>query len=418
MSHTLNDTIDAQPLVSILPRADIPKYDKYIVEQHYSTITPTYGGPFSYETTQDITFEFDSQNELLDLSRSYIEFELVSLGATSCLEGDAHTLFSRMTYSTDRGVELQDCEGYNIKHAIEKHAVVGSDFCNTHWQDWSDNFIKDEASKTQLVADTAYKMTIIPDMPLVAEQKILHLPVLGGLKLRLTCEQWQNVVSSAHASATGYKIQNVKYHLHLIKVNEEFLGKLRKSVAQGQLIYNFSDYEFVKNEDCSGAVNNIKLSPQVASAFGVLARFIKSADIGATGDKYVTKSQYPTALTEAYLQIGSDEYPRGKIVNEYQAYESLLDLVALRHDGQSENMLSRAKWIATDATSTFAATPMFILGINLAGMGGINDGISTYGARPQLIVKNTLISDLLVDVFIFHSRTILFKSDLNHSPMV
>jgi hypothetical protein len=415
--QALNDVVDLQAPVSILAKADIPKHDKYIVEQHYSTIYPTNAGPFSYTGTQDVIFEFDSQNELLDMSRSYVEFEYVSLGATVCLDADAHSVFSRMTLGTERDIVLQDCPGYNIRHTAEKINSVGADFCNTHWQDWSDNLIKDESAKTQLVASTAYRMTLIPDMPIVAQQKILHLPVLGGLRYTLTCEQWENIVSSAHASATGYQIQNVKYHLFLIKVDNEYLGKLRQAVAQGELIYNFADYQFVKNEDYTGAVNNIKLSPQVASLFGVLARFVLSADIGDKSKKYLTKSQLPTALTEAYLQIGSEEYPRGRLVNTSQCYESILDLMALRHDGQAETLQTRAKWIAADANSTFAATPTFFLGINLAGLAGMNDGVSTYGARPQLIVKNTTMA-VLADVFLFHSRTILFQSDLAHKIAV
>lgn len=100
----LNDVIDLQAPVSIVPKADIPKHDKYIVEQHYFTIYPTNAGPFSYTGTQDVVFEFDSQNELLDMSRSYVEFEFVSLGATVCLDADAHSVFSRMTLGTERDI--------------------------------------------------------------------------------------------------------------------------------------------------------------------------------------------------------------------------------------------------------------------------------------------------------------------------
>ena len=159
-------------------------------------------------------------------------------------------------------------------------------------------------------------------------------------------------------------------------------------------------------------MNNIKLSPQVASLFGVLAGFVLSADIGDKSKKsyQVSITNY---LTEAYLQIGSEEYPRGRLVNTSQCYESILDLMALRHDGQAETLQTRAKWIAADANSSFAATPTFFLGINLAGLAGLNDGVSTYGARPQLIVKNTSLA-CLADVFLFHSRTILFQSDLAH----
>lgn len=415
--NLVNQQVDAR----IVPQSQILKHDKYILSERVIQRTAKDAGPWTFDGTNTITFELDSPNELVDLSKSYFEFDVaMGTGTTGAIDGDAHSLFNRVTISNGYGVKLQDIEEYAIKHATEKINSVGADFCARQMADFSDNFTLSDAGKvsTNQITATATRMSIIPDMPIIEHVKVLPLPVLGGLKLEFVLTDDEDVLSGADASTSKVEISNVKYKFHMIRVDDEYLGKLRQAVQSGQYVMSFPDVNVAKGEDVSLTSNSVRLNTNVGSVIGVLARFHLSGDKATYNKKYLTKSQYIPTLTDAHLQIGSDTYPNQVINGWVPAYEQLQEMFGTRMDGSAESLQTRAKYIASDTNTDFAAVPTFHIGIPLTSF-GLADGVNTVSVRPELIVAcSSAVSNLRADVFTYFARHVKLASDFIHRVLV
>jgi hypothetical protein len=421
MPNAYNDNlVNQQVSASIMPQSMIEKHDKYVIGERVIQRTARDAGPFKFDGTNTIHIDLDSPNELVDLSKSYLEFDVsLAVGTTGQIDGDAHSFFNRVTLSNGYGVELQDIREYASKHLAEKFNSVGADFCARSMADFSDNITLSDSGKlsTNNMTTTATKMSIVLDLPIVQQVKILPLPVVGGLHFQLNLTDDEDVFCGG-GSTHRYQISNVKYKFHMIRVDEEYLGKLRQAVAQGQYILSFPDVITAHGEDVSATTNSVPLGINVTSFIGLLARFYLSGDAGAHDTKYLSKSQYIPTLTDIHLQLGSDQYPNQPIDSWVSAYEQLQELFATRLDGSAESLQTRAKYIASDTDTDYAAVPSFHIGIPLTSF-GLSDGVNTVNLRPTFnIACSSAVSTLRTDVYMFYARHILLKPDLIHVVMV
>ena len=286
------------PLRLIKPSAII-KDDAMISDDiTWLQIQPTDGGPYGFESNGTILFKFDSNTSYIDMSRSTIEYDLVNLGATAAkLDGNAHTPFSRIQLRTKYGCQLDDDAGYNARVLMERQMTVGQEYCNTHWTEFDDNLITAEASKHTFTstASTNLHFCIIPALNVIKQEKILPLPLLGGLELELTMESSPNMSSGPDESVGLWQVKNVKYNLCLIPVVPEFIAEQRLAMRKGKgPVLNYARPYHIAAKKWDATANSLAISRGVSSATAILGRFYLSGDVSKNAKRYLTKSQYPS----------------------------------------------------------------------------------------------------------------------------
>ena len=130
-------------------QSGIVKDDAYIPDEYtFIQIQPDGGGAsFGFESNQTVLFKFDSQTSYVALSRSTVEFDIVNLGATSAkLDGNAHSVFSRVQLRSKYGVVIDDDQGYNARVLMERQMTTGAEYTASHWEELSDNLNTAEVS--------------------------------------------------------------------------------------------------------------------------------------------------------------------------------------------------------------------------------------------------------------------------------
>src|SRR5690242_9659590 len=127
MSSSRNEQlVNAVVPFHLEPQENVVRDDLGVATDSYFTqIYPQDGGNYSGEGMNVITFHLDSSHCALDLSRSTIEYNLMSTSGTAKLDGDAHSAFSRVRLMTKGGsVILEQRDFYNLQHAMEQVVSV------------------------------------------------------------------------------------------------------------------------------------------------------------------------------------------------------------------------------------------------------------------------------------------------------
>ena len=414
MSTQYNDNlVNLQCPFNLVPTTEIIKDDKYIDGNvYFNQIYPQESGPYAYEKQRVATFWMDSSTSAVDLLNSTIEMDVASTGTTGLLlDGDAHSLFARVRLLTKAGVVFEDSVGYNVRHSMEKVMSVGKEFCNTHFDDAGDNMLLDESAKTVIGSASPLHLEFVPDLSFIHLCKVLHLPATGGMALELTFDDSRNCISTQSNSAT-ISVSNLKYNLRMVPLSKEYIDKLRIASSRGELIYNFnSTYQQV----APWAQSNNALSIQygVKSGNALLARWYLSTDATNASTKYIQKSQYLTGFTSIQLQHGAEFIPRQAIQSNTGAYKSTLQMFNLLNDGDASNLITRSNYSAVDANSTFASTPLFIVGVQLSNA-NMHTGISLQDSPLYLRTLNTAISNLYCQCWLYYSVAVQVMPDGGH----
>ena len=287
-----SNLVNVQAPFKLIPTQEILKDDKYIDgDAFFQQIYPQESAPYAYELQRQATFWLDSPNCALDMLNSTIEMDVktVAVGNTGFLDNDAHCLFARVRLLTKSGVVFEDVVGYNTKHIAEKVCSVGQEFCNTHWEDGSDNILITEASKVAVSSIATQHMEFVPDLSFIQMCKVLHLPVTGGMALELTFDDSRNVFSTISAAA-ALSITNLKYNMRMIPLTTDYIDKLRVAVSRGELLYNFNCvYRQVAPWNQSN--NALSIQYGVKSANALLCRWYLSTDVVNGAVRYQQKSQ-------------------------------------------------------------------------------------------------------------------------------
>lgn len=413
-----DDLVHTQISADLIPPSQIIKHDKYVISERVIQRTPRDGGPWAFDGTNTIHIDLDSPNEVVDLSKSYLMFDVVlSTGTTAIIDGDAHSFFRQVSIGNGYGIDFQTIPMYAEKHLAEKHNSVGADFCARSFSDFSDNITTADASRNQLTT-TATKMSLVLDMPFVQQVKYVPLKAAGGLHFQLQLQDDEDVLAGANTSGAKYQIQNVRYRFHMIRVQQEYLAKVDEAVRNGQFVWTFADVIGQHGEACAATTNSIPIGANVSSAIGLLAQFYLSGDAGTYNKKYLSKSQYIPTLTDCHVQAGSDTYPHQPIDGWVSAYDQLQELFNMRLDGTSESLQTRQKYLASDTNTDFAAVPSFHIGVPFTQF-GLSDGINTVNLRPVFNLScDSAVSNLRVNLWVFYARHILLKPSLIHTIMV
>ena len=296
---------------------------------------------------------------------------------------------------------MEDVQFAPVVNAAETVCTASAVNCTQNWKSWQDGAPLAEASKTQVTA-TAQYVELPINLTMAKIQKILHLPITGGVKIELTFAPDLDALSSSDSATPRLSITNLKLNCRLIPMTADYIQELRKKAASGQLLYN-TEGTYVENIIWNQANNSFQINFPMKSAHSFLARFYLSGDVNTQNKKYLGKSQYLTAFTSIQLQHGSDAYPTNAIDNPFTAYKYLQELFNIHNDTDSANLITRTNYVAADSNGVDA--PQFWIGMDLTS-GGMNTGLDLSNSRLVFRTINTAVSNLYCQMFVFYSQVI------------
>ena len=82
-------------------------------------------------------------------------------------------------------------------------------------------------------------------------------------------------------------------------------------------------------------------------------------------------------------------------------------------DGDSSSLITRAKYTASDANSTFALAPACYFAIDFT-KGGINTGLSTLSNDFQLLASHDAISTGYLEAWLYYAVSVELSEDFLH----
>lgn len=424
MNHYNENLVNVVAPFSLIPQQHIVRDDKGIASEPFvNQIYPNESGSFGGEDTRVVTFDLASVNSAVDLLRSTLEGTITYTGVTGAIDGDSHSLFSRVRLLAKSGtVVFEDVLGYNVKHIAEKVLSVGAEHCNTNWSDLSDNMLLSDDPTTlpkptigSGSANTAgIKFQMVPDLSFIQRCKILHLPVVGPMVLEFTFDDSRNVLSSHSATLGNIQVDALRFNARFLPLTPEFIGKLHQAVANGEMLYSFDGVYRQTATWSTSTSNTMSIQYGVKSANAVLLKWYLSGDalgskVGiANAKRYLQKSQYPSAPTSAFsiqLQHGSMFIPQQAIASPQRAIEETLGFMNMSHAPDSSNLVTRQNYAIANANVTLAGTPAYFVGINLQ-RASQNTGLDLDGTSLILRTQGDQVSNLVCDMYVYFSQVV------------
>jgi hypothetical protein len=394
------DAPDLSPITSIKVLND-----NIAGDIQYRQVTPNEAGAFGYQSSKIATFELSDSQCAWDLSKTTINgYISLAAGTTGCLDGGVYSGVQRMRLLTQNNVVLEDHQFYNVLHTGEKIITSSSANCQLRWRSWEDVLPLAEASKTTITSSVQYfEMDI--ELSIARIQKVLHLPVIGGLKIEITFDQDYNALSSS-GSSPKLQFTNLRMNCRLIPMTQDFILECLKLAREGKFLYNYENI-YVENQPWANANNSFQINFPVKSAHNILARFYLSGDVNAQNKKYLAKSQYLTGLTSIQLQHGTESIPTNQIDNPFTAHKYLQECFGMDKDTDCSSLITRANYVAADSNDVDA--PQFWVALDLTTQ-GLNTGLDLGQSRLVFRTVNTAIPNLYCQLFMYYAVVVQFHA--------
>ena len=377
---------------------------------NWVSFTPVSGSTFTDGNSFKV--RVSSTNEFLVVQRSYLKYTLKLTGVTQATTASVTTKLGgasalRRVVTNVGGVQVEDIDNYNTYVSTIYKRLPTS----------QQNFLKqvegyqnqDICCSTATLASNGRTVCHALRTSIMECDQYLPLPFLqGGLEMEFTVETLNNIIATSASGATGVSVSNVEFVACMIKPSDGYLKQFQGTLASGK-----------KGSITMVKTRNVRLNPSaltdqeqslqigfLRSLRSVLGITRKSTSwLSATTDSFELDTA--NLMSSYYFKVGSDRYPRNKVINTNNGTSGTVDAEPLM---QSICALdnSYAHFNAVDVTANTANYIYF----NWASSPAIGSGIPvedgkidfhhTYYAAPA--------ATEYIDVFFFYDAILSFDA--------
>lgn len=339
----------------------------------------------AYTPNSSVEFKLRSTNEFVILDRSYMKFSLTETGAVTTATGGtelskmgAQAVISQVQ-DTVSGLQLPLLKNYNLQQSVKLNTDTSERKAITTITELY-NTTTEAGSQIKF----AKKTFCIPvPTSLSSANKVIPLAVLnGGWNISLLLENHNRVFTNG-AAGNSYEVTDLEIVCCMLKPDERYLQELASAMArQGSLKIPLQLTKNISSTLTASTTQTVRIQCGYLSSLNSITNVVREASkigggvVGTKRDTFLTNT---SILSDYYMMINSQRYPKNKAISCGSTDpENLMQLLASFNTKYSQ--ISPFSGTTTFTYFSFESNGAFSSGIP------INDGYitleCTFGSAP------------------------------------